>query len=106
MPRNNSDKMELLQQVYANAAFRSVFLEFARTKYAEENVLFLCELVKLKEAPAADRAGLHARIVAEFLDSSSDKEVNLSSRAKKAMLAPPADHEGLFVCNLALVVVF
>jgi hypothetical protein len=101
MARNNSEKMNVLQSVYASAAFRDSFLEFARTKYAEENVLFLCALVKFKEAAPSERIKLYAAIESEFLTSSSSKEVNLSSKAKKGMLSPPPDFEDLSFMELA-----
>jgi hypothetical protein len=93
--RNNADKMSVLENVYSNESYRESFLEFARSKYAEENVLFLCEVVRLKEALPFQRAAIHQSIVVTFVESSSLNEVNLSSRARKAILSPPADFEDL-----------
>ncbi len=82
-----SEKLAVLQAVYANEKSKEQFLEFAKTKYAEENVLFLCDIVAIREAPVAERAALHAQLMEEFVGSSSDREVNLSSKARKNLMS-------------------
>jgi hypothetical protein len=94
------EKLAVLQNVYTNEQYREQFLEFAATKYAQENVWFLCDIVKLRAAAVEERAALHAQLQAEYLTSSSAREVNLSSKAKRVVLAM-TDFEDLTPLELA-----
>jgi hypothetical protein len=81
-----SEKIDVLRKVYSNDQYCQIFVQFAKAKHAEENVLFLCDVVKLRAADVSRRGDLYAKLVAEYLDSSSEREVNLSSKAKKNLL--------------------
>ncbi len=91
------DKMDVMEKVYSNDQYREIFLEFAKAKYAEENVLFLCDIVKFRDADVSDRAALYLKLLAEYLDSSSEREVNLSFKAKKSLLNVTAFEDLSFV---------
>ena len=83
---SQQEKMQILQDVYADEEYRKRFLAFAATKYAEENVLFLIAIREVQEASPGERRKLFEKLSAEFLDESSLNEVNLSSKAKRATL--------------------